>query len=68
VIADANHENMKDALPALNARLVELDDRVADDNEAARESLTGAWRAYNRLARIVDPTMVGPVDEDHLTG
>jgi len=30
VIADANHENMKDALPALNARLVELDDRVPD--------------------------------------
>jgi hypothetical protein len=37
---------MKDALRALNARLVELDDRVLDA-EDARESLTGAWRSYN---------------------
>jgi hypothetical protein len=46
VIDDAHHENMKDALRALNARLVELDDRVLDA-EDARESLTGAWRSYN---------------------
>jgi hypothetical protein len=59
---------MKDALRTLNARLVELDDRVRDDAEDARESLTGAWRAFNRLARVVDPTMVSPVNEGDLTG
>lgn len=58
VIDDAHHENMKNALHTLNARLVELDDLISDDNEDARQSLTGAWRAYNRLARVVDPTMV----------
>jgi hypothetical protein len=58
VIDDIHHEDLRDALRALNARLVELDDRVPDDNEAARDSLTGAWRAYNRLARIIDPTIV----------
>jgi hypothetical protein len=26
------------------------------------------WRAYNALARVVDPRMVWPVDEDDLTG
>jgi hypothetical protein len=52
----------------IDARLVELDDRVPDDNEAARDSLTGAWRAYNALARVVHLTMVWPVDEDDLTG
>jgi predicted rRNA methylase YqxC with S4 and FtsJ domains len=31
VITDAHHENMKDALRTLNARLVELDDRVPDN-------------------------------------
>jgi hypothetical protein len=30
VIEDAHHEDLKDALRALNARLVELDDRVRD--------------------------------------
>jgi hypothetical protein len=68
VITDAQHEDLKDALRALNARLVELDDRVPDNVAEARDSLTGAWRAYNRLARVVDPTMVWPVDEDDLTG
>jgi hypothetical protein len=58
VIDDIHHEDLRDALRALNAPLVELDDRVPDDNEAARDSLTGAWRAYNRLARIIDPTIV----------
>ena len=43
----------KGCAPALNARLVELDDRVPDDEENTRKSLTGAWRAYNRLARVV---------------
>jgi len=36
--------------------------------EPAVLALTGAWRAYNALARVVDPTMVWPVDEDDLTG
>ena len=67
MIDDARHEDLKDALRALNARLVELDDRVADDNEAARDSLTGTWRAYNTLVRVVDPRMVWPVDEDDVT-
>jgi hypothetical protein len=58
VIDDMDHEDLKDTLRALNARLVELDDRVPDANQAARDSLTSAWRAYNRLARIIDPTMV----------
>ena len=53
VIDDIHHEDLKDALRALNARLVELDDRVPDDEENTRKSLTGAWRAYNRLARVV---------------
>ena len=30
MIGDAHNEDMKDALPALNARLVELADRVPD--------------------------------------
>ena len=68
MIDDIHHEDLKNALQSLNARLVELDDRVSDDNEAARESLTGAWRAYNRLARVVDPTMGWSVDEDVVTG
>ncbi len=51
VIDDIRHEDLKDALRSLNARLVELDDRLPADNEAARDSLTGAWRAYNALAR-----------------
>jgi hypothetical protein len=68
VIDDIHHEDLKDALRALNARLVELDDRVPDNAEEARDSLTRAWRAYNRLARVVDPTMVWPVEEDDLTG
>jgi hypothetical protein len=67
VIDDIHHEDLKDGLPALNARLVELDDRVPDDNEDARDSLTGAWRTYNRLAGVADPTVVWPVDEkDHV--
>jgi len=68
VIDDIHHEDLKDALCALNTRLVELDDRVPDDNENARESFTGAWRVHNRLARVVDPTMAWPVDEDDVTG
>jgi hypothetical protein len=68
VIDDIHHEDLKDALRSLNARLVELDDHVPDDEEAARDSLTAAWRAYNRLARVVDPRMVWPVDKDDLTG
>lgn len=68
MIDDIHHEDLKDTLRTLNARLVDLDDRVPDDNEDARESLTGAWRAYNRLARVVDLTMVWPVDEDDARG
>ena len=64
VIDDIHHEDLKDALRSLNARLVELDDRVPDNNETARDSLTGAWRAHKLLARVVDPKMAWPVDQD----
>ncbi|MFZ0059007.1 MAG: hypothetical protein WAL35_03045 [Acidimicrobiales bacterium] len=40
MIDDIHHEDLRDALRALNARLVELDDRVPDDNEAAGVSCT----------------------------
>jgi hypothetical protein len=42
VIDDTHHEDPKDVLRSPNTRLVELDDRVADDSEAARDSLHGA--------------------------
>jgi hypothetical protein len=68
MIPDAEHESLKDALLQLSTCLTALDEKVEDDNEAARDSLTGAWRAYNALARVVDPRMVWLVDEDDLTG
>ncbi|MGP8163442.1 MAG: hypothetical protein ACLQAN_06655 [Acidimicrobiales bacterium] len=45
-----------------------LDNRINDNDEASRRSLPEAWRGYNRLARVVDPTMVWPVDDEDLTG
>jgi len=62
MIGNGHHEDRK-----ARASRVELGNRVPDTEEA-RDSFTGAWHAYNRLARIVDPRIVWPVDEDDLTG
>jgi hypothetical protein len=65
VITGAQHEDLKHALRALNARLVELDDRVPDDAEDARESLTSAWRAFAGVVEYwcVTQAFVQPVRE-----
>jgi hypothetical protein len=64
MISDADHDSLKDALLDLSMRLTALDEIIKEDNEDARTSLTEAWRAYNRLARIIDPLMVWAVDDD----
>jgi len=56
--SDADREDLKDSLLDLSTRLAALDETVEEGNEDARASLTEAWRAYNRLARIIDPLMV----------
>jgi hypothetical protein len=42
----------------LSVRLIELDERITEDNYEARRSLTEAFRHFNRLARIFAPELV----------
>jgi hypothetical protein len=68
MISDEDHERLRTALSDLSVRLAERDDRIADEDEASRTSLTEAWRKFNALARIIDPRQIAAVNEDDRRG
>ena len=54
-------EQLHDVQADLNnllIRLLEMDQRMMEDNYDARRSLTEAFRHFNRLARVFDPKLV----------
>ena len=58
-------EQLHDLRADLNnllTRLLELDQRITEDNYDARRSLTEAFRHFNRLAQVFDPELVVPED------
>lgn len=55
---------LRDQMAGLSIRLMELDNRIEEDNDDALRSLAEAWHHFNELARIIDPELVAPHDED----
>ncbi len=45
-------------LTALSVRLIELEDRVDEDNDYARDSLMVALHQFNRVVEIIEPELV----------
>jgi hypothetical protein len=60
----ASLDGLKDHLLALGQRLAELNNRIDEDDDDSRRSLTEAFRAFNGLAAIIAPDLVVPDDLD----
>lgn len=54
MITEAQHEDLKNALCSLNARLVELDDRVRD----------GGLASLQQAGRALEQRQIVPTDDD----
>jgi hypothetical protein len=62
-VNDSDVERLKRYLVDLGQRLADLDTRIAENDVDSRRSLTGAFRAYHGLARILAPEMAVPDDD-----
>ena len=54
---------MINGLTALSVELIELEDRVDEDNDDARYSLMAALHQFNRAVEIIEPELVLHVHE-----
>jgi hypothetical protein len=63
LVDDSDVAKLKRYLIDLGQRLAELDTRIRENDVDSRRSLTGAFRTYHGLARILAPEMAVPEDD-----
>ena len=64
-MTDAEIERLKGYLIDLAQRLAELDNRIDEEDDDSRRSMTEAFHAFNGLAGIIDLSLVVPEGVDN---
>lgn len=54
---------LRTRLASLGTRLLELDNRIDEENDDALRALREAWHQYNGLAELIDPELVVQHDD-----